>query len=143
MVGNLFFRGRDCMELLPIVLACAIWERHWIGGVVTSHCDNTAAVSVINSGYSRVPNIILLLRCLFFIRAHFQLEGWAVHTPGVENGRADAISQNNVSFPFAGTSSPRLPGANPTSPDSTASRATARLDVSGLGLVVWELFRLA
>ena len=45
-----------------------------------------------------------------------------------------------MSFPFAGTSSQRLPGANPTSPDSTASRAAARLDVSGLGLVVWELF---
>ena len=37
------------MELLP---TCAIWGKHWIG---TSHCDNTAAVSVINSGYSRVP----------------------------------------------------------------------------------------
>ena len=61
--------------------------------MVTFHCDNTAAVSVINSGYSRVPNIIL---CLFFIRAHFQLEAWAVHTPGVENGRADAISWNNM-----------------------------------------------
>ena len=84
------------MEFLPIVLACAIWGRHWIGGVLTSHCDNTAAMSVINSGYSRVSNIILLLRCLFFIRAHFQLEAWAVHTPGVENGRADAISQNNM-----------------------------------------------
>ena len=64
--------------------------------MVTFHFDNTAAVSVINSGYSRVPNIILVLRCLFFMRAHFQLEAWAVHTPGVENGRADAISQNNM-----------------------------------------------
>ena len=83
-------------EFLPIILACAIWGSHWIGGVVTFHCDNTAAVSVINSGYSRVLNIMLLLRCLFFIRAHFQLEAWAVHTPGVENGRADAISRKNM-----------------------------------------------
>ena len=37
-------------ELMPIVLACAIWERHWIEGMVTFHCDNMAAVSVINSG---------------------------------------------------------------------------------------------
>ena len=100
MVGNLFIffkffleAGIAWKELLPIILACTIWGRHWIGGVVTFHCDNMAAVSVINSGYSRVPNIILLLRYLFFIRAHFQLEAWAVHTP---NGRVDAISQNNM-----------------------------------------------
>ena len=45
-----------------------------------------------------------------------------------------------MSFPFAGTSSPRPPGSNPASTDSTASQATARLDVSDLGSVVWKLF---
>ena len=37
-----------------------------------------------------------LLRCLFFVRARFQFEAWAVHTPGVDNGIADAISRNNL-----------------------------------------------
>ena len=77
--------GIALKEFLPIVR-----------GVVTFHCENTASVSMINSGYSRVPNIMHLLRCLIFIRAHFQLEAWAVHTPGVENGIADAISRNNM-----------------------------------------------
>ncbi len=45
-------------ELLPIVLACASWGRQWRGGVVTMHCDNTAAVAVVNSGYSKVPEIM-------------------------------------------------------------------------------------
>ena len=50
---------------------------------MTVHCDNTAAMAVVNSGYSRVPEIMHLLRCLFYIRAHLELEVWAVHTPGV------------------------------------------------------------
>ena len=83
-------------ELVPIVLACAVWGRQWSGGTVTFHCDNTAAVSVVNSGYSQVPELMHLLRCLFFIRAYFQVEAWAVHTPGSENGVADAISRNHM-----------------------------------------------
>ena len=52
-------------ELLPIVLACASLGRQWRGGVVTIHCGNTAAVAVVNSGYSRVPETMHLLRYLF------------------------------------------------------------------------------
>ncbi len=70
--------------------------RQWRGGVVTMHCDNTAAVAVVNSGYSKVPEIMHLLRCQFFVRASLELEVWAVQVPGVENGIADAISRNNL-----------------------------------------------
>ena len=41
---------------------------------------------------------------------------------------------------FAGTSSQRPLGANPASTDNTASQTPARLDISDLGSVVWELF---
>ena len=37
-----------------------------------------------------------VLRCLFFIRAYFQIDLWAVHIPGVENTLADAISRDNL-----------------------------------------------
>ena len=55
---------------------------HWIGGV-TFHCDNTAAVSAITSGYSRVPNIILLLRCFHTSSLPVRSMGSA-HTGGGE-----------------------------------------------------------
>lgn len=83
-------------ELLPIILACAIWGKEWVGRTVTVHCDNLGVVALVNSGYSRIPQLMHLLRCLFFIRARFQLDVWAVHVPGVENGLADAISRNNL-----------------------------------------------
>ena len=53
-------------ELLPIVFACAVWGPYWSDHSVIVHCDNTGAVAVVNSGYSRVPAIMHLLRCLFF-----------------------------------------------------------------------------
>ena len=38
-------------ELLAVVLACAVWGKEWANEVVLVHCDNTAAVEVVNSGY--------------------------------------------------------------------------------------------
>lgn len=65
---------------------------------MTVHCDNLGKVALVNSGYSKVPQIMHLLRCLFFIRAHLQIQLWAVivHVPGTENVLADAISRNNL-----------------------------------------------
>ena len=93
-------------ELVPIILACALWGQAWQGSSVVIHCDNMGTVAVVNSGYSKVPQVMHLLRCLFFIRAHFSLSVRAVHVPGVENGWADVISRNLLSDFFA-----QVPGA--------------------------------
>ena len=88
-------------EFLPVVLACIVWGREWTSCTVCCHCDNEAVVSVINSRYARDPLLAHLLRCLFFISARYQFTVVARHTPGAENGAADAISRNNLSFFFA------------------------------------------
>ena len=93
-------------ELLPIVLACAVWGPGWQGSSVVVHCDNLGAVAVVNTGYSKVPQIMHLLRCLFFIRAFFHLSVRAVHVPGIQNGWADAISRNQLPLFFS-----QVPGA--------------------------------
>jgi len=61
--------GITLKELLPIILACAIWRPHWHQSSALIHCDNEGTVAVVNSGYSRVEKVMHLLRCLFFIRA--------------------------------------------------------------------------
>ena len=53
-------------EVLPVVLACAVWGEQWSGQTVQAYYDNEAAVSVLNSGYSRDSQIMHLLRCLFY-----------------------------------------------------------------------------
>jgi len=83
-------------EMLPVILACSVWGYKWRGNRVMCHCDNAGAVAAINSGYSRVPSIMHLLKCLFFIWALFELEVEAVHVPGAFNGWADAISHAHV-----------------------------------------------
>ena len=67
------------MELLPITLASAVWGPAWRGLRIIAHCDNTGSVTVANSGYSRAPRIIHLLRCLFFISALYEFSLQAVH----------------------------------------------------------------
>lgn len=81
-------------QLLHIVLACAVWGPEWRGSSVTMHCDNMGAVAAVNSGYSKVPQIMHLLWWLFFIWAFFGLSVWAVHELGLQNTRVDAISCN-------------------------------------------------
>ena len=62
-------------ELVPIVIACAVWARYRWGHTITVHCDNMGAVTVVNSGYSRESPIMHWLRCLFFIRGACSLLG--------------------------------------------------------------------
>ena len=62
---------------------------------------NEAAISVLNSGYSRDPQIMHLLRCFFFIKAHFQIQVKVSHILGAENVPADAISCDLLSVFFS------------------------------------------
>ena len=83
-------------ELVPILIASAVWGHEWQGSVVKLHSDNMAVVEVVNTGYSKHPRVQYLLHCLFYIVQHLTV--WYMHIPGVENGGADAISRNNNSF---------------------------------------------
>lgn len=61
-----------------------------------AHCDNAAVVAVMNSRRSRDSRLMQMLRCLFFVEAHFQFKLTATHIPGLENDRADDLSRNNA-----------------------------------------------
>ncbi len=93
--------------------------RSWTGQVVEFLCDNTGAVAVVNSGYSRVTLIMHLLRCLFSLEPGFKSR---------LNCMADAISNQQSSLSFF------------SAPDSRTRPADAGLDLTGLGRAVQELF---
>ena len=88
--------GITTKELLPIVFAAAIWGHAWTGKSILCHCDNEAVVTIINSGTSKEPEAMALLRCLFFIAARNNLLITAAHLPGSLNQVADALSRNNL-----------------------------------------------
>ena len=81
-------------ELLPIVIACAVWGRQWRNGVVLNRFDNMSVVLLWESKKSRHPLIMHLLRCIHFICAYFEFELHIWHIRGVENVCADAVSRN-------------------------------------------------
>ncbi len=87
-------------ELLPIVIAAAIWGHMWVGKAVRCLCDNEAVVHIINSGMSKDPLVMKVMRCLHFISAKFNLLLSASHLAGINNTLADALSRNNLPLFF-------------------------------------------
>ena len=81
-------------ELLPIIVACAVWGHVWKGMTVRCLCDNAAVVAIIRSGSARDPTTMHLMRCLFFFTAAHQLRLAPLHLPGRENVAADHLSRN-------------------------------------------------
>ena len=83
-------------ELVPIVMAAALWGRMWYKSLVCFHSDNMAVVAILTSRTGRSPLVLHLLQCLFFYTACIQFDYAAEHIPGVLNTAADALSRNNV-----------------------------------------------
>ena len=83
-------------EMIPIVLACAMWGRQWQGLVVQFRCDNQAVVAVLRSRTSKDSSLMHSLRCLAFLEAHFAFMITAIHIPGVENSLADDLSRDRL-----------------------------------------------
>ena len=101
-------------ELLPIVVAATVWGNRWSRSTVCFHCDNQAVVDVIRGGYCKDKYLAHMLRCMFFLEAHFAFTATARHIPGIENTQADALSRNNyaefaVLAPQARNTSAKIP----------------------------------
>lgn len=83
-------------ELYPIVLAAATWGHHWSSKRILFLSDNQAVVSILQSGTSRSPEIMSLVRCLHLCAAKHNFSHTAKHVPGVSNSIADALSRFNM-----------------------------------------------
>ena len=84
-------------ELIPIVIAAALWGSQWAGSTVKARCDNAAVVAIINRGSSKDQEVMHLMRCLAFIAARYQFSIRASHLSGVCNTLADALSRDRLS----------------------------------------------
>ena len=82
-------------ELVPVVMACAIWGRQWAQQWVFVCTDNRSVVDVMQSRSSHNPDIMHLLRCILFMLACFQCQVKVDHIPGLLNTAADALSRNS------------------------------------------------
>ena len=90
--------GIAAKELVPIVLAAALWGPNWSRQHILFHSDNEAVVTIIQKRHAKHQLINELLRCLFFYASIFHFNFSATHIPGVLNVAADAISRNNLTL---------------------------------------------
>ena len=86
----------EWQELFPIVIACALWHPHFSGKRLQFWCDNKSVVAIINSGHSKAPRVMDLVRFLVLISMKHNFLVRARHVPGVSNAIADALSRFQV-----------------------------------------------
>ncbi len=84
-------------------------------------------VEVVNSGSSKDPHIMQLVRSLFFIVAHFEITLQAVHVVGKENSKDDAISRNKIAV-FLSQAPKASPEPTPIPPQLVDLLVTQRPD---------------
>lgn len=91
--NNLLNRSIQWKELFPIYICCSIWAPKFQGKRLLFHCDNNAVVNIWSSNSSKCPQIMSLLRNLFYIAAKHEFTVNVKHIPGVNNTLADRLSR--------------------------------------------------
>ena len=83
-------------ELVPVILALAVWGEQLASLHVQIYSDNMAVVEVIRAKSSKDCTVMHLLRCMHFFAAKHDIMVSAVHIPGVDNSRANALSRDHT-----------------------------------------------
>ena len=84
-------------ELVPIIVASAIWGQSCRGCHMKCNSDNQPVVAVLSNRTSKDQAIMHLLRCLFFFEATFHFTVSGAYLPGVCNELADDLSRDHLS----------------------------------------------
>ena len=80
-------------ELYAVVVAAATWAPQWSGRRIIFHCDNMSVVQVLASGTSKRPELMVLLRTLFYVAATYQFEFSSQYINTKVNCVADSLSR--------------------------------------------------
>lgn len=84
-------------ELIPIIIAGAVWGHAWSGHHVLCHCDNQVVVACLHSRTSKENDFMHLLRSLVFVEAHFNFLFYPQYINTHANHLATDLSCNNRS----------------------------------------------
>ena len=85
----------QCYHLF-FFFSCATWGAHWERLRIRFHSDNQAVQAAVRSGTCRCPNVLSLLRSLFYLTSISSCLIDVEYIPGVENALADAVSRGRL-----------------------------------------------
>ena len=88
-------------ELVPVVIAAAIFGQQWHGKLVQFTVDNMAVVHVLKATYCKDLHLMHLVHILVFLAARFNFWFVAEHIAGKGNSLADDLSRNNLRHFFS------------------------------------------
>jgi len=90
----------NVLELLSILVALRLWYKKCSGLRLKFYCDNMLSVNLINSGRSKDPDMLAIIREVIFICASHNIQIMAVHLPGVDNRKSDLLSRAKYNTNF-------------------------------------------
>ena len=121
------------LELFPIVVVAHVWGCQWARLQVEFLCDNHAVVAIINSGSSRDPLSMHLMRRLVLVACQFHFLISTRHVRGCHNAAADSLSFLLSGIPQA--SSHRRPEPHPRPSSSRVGVAHCELELQCLAFL--------
>ena len=80
-------------EMYAVVQAAATWGAQWSGKRILFHVDNMSVVHILQSGTSKSPAMMDLVRALLFIAAFYQFEFSSAYINTHDNVIADSLSR--------------------------------------------------
>ena len=83
----------NILELKAVVLAAERWGSQWAGLHILVRTDNMATVAAVIKTSSRSPELLELIRQLFWLSVIYNFKITAKYIPGVENVMSDRISR--------------------------------------------------
>ena len=83
-------------ELFAVTAAVNTWGHLWARKKVLFHCDNQAVVDIWRTGTTKSPDVMALIRMLYFCAATHNIHVIITHVAGVNNAIADALSRFQV-----------------------------------------------
>ena len=83
-------------ELFAIASAVNTWSHHWPRKKLLVHCDNQAVVDIWKKGTTDHPQIMALVRMLYFCATRHSIHVIITHIDGTTNCIADALSRFQV-----------------------------------------------
>ena len=102
-------------ELLPILVAGAVWGHTWLGHQVQCLCDNQAMVACLRSRTSRHPQLMHLVHNLVYVETHFEFHLSPQYIDTHANCLADDLSCNRA-FSFLSKAPHVSPSPTPVPP---------------------------